>query len=117
MNNYILIPEDIKISKIPSGAKILYGDILYLSKSGGYCFASNNYFANIYSVHVNSISNWLKSLRDSKFISARYGKDDRGRSVRRLYPMNVCDVGRKKTWKAYSKNYNYKTKTKTKVVI
>ena len=117
MNNYILIPNDIKKSKIPPGAKILYGDILYLSKTFGYCYASNNYFASEYNVHANSICNWVKCLKESKFINTKYDKDDKGRKVRKMYPTSKCGSLHKKLWKVHTKNYDYKNKIKTKVVI
>jgi len=121
MNNYILIPNDIKTSDIPPGAKILYGDILYLSNLSGYCFASNNYFSKEYNVHNNSITNWIKSLKDNKYIITKYSQDDKGRKVRKIFPSKKCGSEHKKMWKEHKKNYNYKaktkTKTKTKVVI
>jgi len=121
MNNYILIPNDIKTSSIPSGAKILYGDILCLSKRG-YCFSSNKYFAKTYNVHTNSISNWITSLKENKFINAKYGKDDKGRSVRKLYPTIECGKKHKKLLKGHTKIYEHNNKRdeykrKTKVVI
>ena len=108
MNNYILIPNDIKTSSIPPGAKILYGDILCLSK-GGYCFASNKYFAKTYNVHTNSISNWITSLKENKFINAKY-------------PTIECGKKHKKLLKGHTKIYEHNNKRdeykrKTKVVI
>tara|TARA_R110000744_G_scaffold266254_1_gene380255 strand:+ start:1173 stop:1517 length:345 start_codon:yes stop_codon:yes gene_type:complete len=111
MKDYILIPNHIKTSNIPHGAKILYGDILSLSRDG-FCFASNKYFAQTYNVHINSISNWITSLKDKKFIKAKYGKDDEGRSTRKIYPVIRCVKKHKKLLKGNNKIYEYKGKTK-----
>ena len=115
MNTYILIPDIVKISKIPAGAKILYGDILMLSKVKGYCFASNNFFADIYGVHVNSITNWINFLKINKFINTKYKINHEGRSTRRLYPTEICGNKHKKLWSKKIKTNN--GRNKTKVVI
>ena len=122
-NKYVLIPNDVKLdTRIPPGAKILYGDILYLSLKSGYCFASNKYFGELYNVHVNSISSWIKSLKQFKYIYAEYTKDENGRSLRRIYPTKKCGSKHKKLWEVHTENCEhmnkkYKYKRKTKVVI
>tara|TARA_R110002020_G_scaffold144946_1_gene318146 strand:+ start:2220 stop:2552 length:333 start_codon:yes stop_codon:yes gene_type:complete len=110
MNNYILIPNDIKTSDIPAGAKVLYGDILYLSKLKGYCHASNSYFSKEHKVHKNSIINWISCLKKNKFVTVMYGVDKKKGTLRKIYPTSKC--GNKK-------NYDHRTinKNKTKVVI
>jgi len=108
--NYILIPNEIKKSNISPGAKILYGDILYLSKLSGYCHASNKYFAKEYNVHKNSIINWVNCLREKKYINVVYSKDEKNQTLRKIYPTSKC---------GNAKNYDHRTriKNKTKVVI
>lgn len=108
MNNYIIIPNDIKTSDIPAGAKLLYGDILSMSKNTGFCYASNDYFKNEYKVHRNSIINWIKFLKKQGFVNVFYEKDMKGKIHRKIYP------------KIKIKQVNYDTtrnKYKTKVVI
>lgn len=117
---YILIPDSVKLNKtIPPGAKILFGDILSLSKGMGYCFASNTYFSELYGVHVNSITNWMRALKDCSLISITYEKKG-GKSVRKVYTKN-CGRVHKKLCSTHTKNCGHnninKIKTKTKVVI
>ena len=105
MKNYILIPNEIKKSNIPSGAKILYGDILYLSKKLGYCHASNNYLAKEHNVHKNSIINWINCLKKNKHINVLYSGDKQNLTLRKIYPTSKC---------GNTKNNDHRTKTKTK---
>lgn len=61
---YAIIPANVRYddSLIPS-AKLLYGEITALCNEKGYCWASNEYFANQYKVSKPTIQNWLKSLK------------------------------------------------------
>jgi uncharacterized phage protein (TIGR02220 family) len=66
---YAIIPANIRYddSLIPS-AKLLYGEITALCNEKGFCWASNDYFANQYKVSKPTIQNWLKSLEDKGYI-------------------------------------------------
>lgn len=70
-NYYAIIPAEVRYSQIKANAKLLYGEITCLSNSKGYCFASNNYFAKLYGVSKNTISLWIKDLKDSGFVSIK----------------------------------------------
>lgn len=69
-NYYAIIPADVRYSDIPANAKLLYGEITALCNEKGICWASNEYFANLYGVSKVSISKWVKSLIEKKFISS-----------------------------------------------
>ena len=66
---YAIIPANVRYddSLIPS-AKLLYGEITALCTEKGYCWASNEYFANQYKVSKPTIQNWLKSLEEKGYI-------------------------------------------------
>lgn len=68
-NYYAIIPANVRYDEdlIPS-AKLLYGEITALCNERGYCWASNDYFASLYSVSKTSIKKWLKSLEDGGYI-------------------------------------------------
>lgn len=127
MSEYILIPNKIKTDpNISAGAKLLYGDILYLSKKEGYCFATNGYFSKIYSVHENSIRNWINSLKKNNYIHISF-KSKMNKTSRKITPTKNCGGGYKKLevdptkiCTHINKSYNYKkkiNKRKSKVVI
>lgn len=72
---FAIIPADVRYADIPMGAKMLYGEISCLCNKEGYCWASNKYFANLYGVSNRTISAWIKSLVDNKFIASKILKD------------------------------------------
>lgn len=67
---YAIIPAEVRYDKdLPANAKLLYGEITALCNKEGYCFASNEYFANLYGVSKRSITGWLIALKEKKYIS------------------------------------------------
>lgn len=85
-NYYAVIPADVRYDKdITPNAKLLYGEITALANKEGKCWATNNYFAELYNVSTVSISKWINQLvrlgylttsikykKDTKQIEARY---------------------------------------------
>ena len=66
---YSIIPAHVRYCKdLEPNAKLLYGEITALCNQQGYCCAINQYFADIFKVDRRTISRWLKSLKDQKFI-------------------------------------------------
>ena len=69
---YAIIPASVRYDKkIIPAAKLLYGEITALSNKKGYCFASNEYFANLYGVSKKTISLWVKSLIDNGHLKSK----------------------------------------------
>lgn len=66
---YAVIPAHVRYCKeLEANAKLLYGELTALANMSGYCWASNQYFAELYGVEVRSIQNWLESLKKHGFI-------------------------------------------------
>lgn len=70
---YAVIPANVRYDKslIPN-AKLLYGEITALCNEKGYCWATNDYFSQIYSVSKRTIQTWIKSLSDAGYISLEF---------------------------------------------
>jgi hypothetical protein len=66
---YSITPAFVRYNNnICPNAKLLYGEITALCNEKGYCWASNDYFAELYNVSKKSISSWITSLKKEKFI-------------------------------------------------
>ena len=68
-NYYAIIPATIRYDKdLKPNEKLLYSEITALANKTGVCFATNNYFAQLYNVDKLTVSRWLKNLKDKKYI-------------------------------------------------
>lgn len=85
-NYYAIIPANVRYddSLIPS-AKLLYGEITALCNEKGYCWASNEYFANQYGVGKSTIQNWLKSLEEKGYIYREVKYKEGSREIEARY--------------------------------
>ena len=67
-NYYAIIPAEVRYDKqLKPNEKLLYGEITSLATKTGECWASNNYFADLYEVEPETItsirSSCAKNLR------------------------------------------------------
>ena len=82
---YAIIPANVRYSKnLEPNAKLLYGEITALSGAEGYCWASNQYFANLYDVSVRTIQRWISSLAANNFVRIE-AVDQNANSLRKIY--------------------------------
>ena len=67
---YAIIPSNVRYdTRLCANAKLLYGEISALCNERGYCWASNEYFAELYSVSRTSISKWISALKECGYIN------------------------------------------------
>lgn len=79
---YILIPSEvITNSELTDGAKLLYGEILFLAEKNDFCFATNDYFAKLNSVSKRTVNNWLHELKRSGLICSEIIRNESNRQV------------------------------------
>lgn len=70
---YAIIPATVRYDKdICPNAKLLYGEITALCSDKGFCWATNTYFANLYSVSIKSISTWVSQLIEQGHLVCNY---------------------------------------------
>ena len=70
---YAIIPAIVRYDDdLSSSEKLLYAEITALCNTTGECFASNAYFANLYSKDKVTISRWMSKLKDKGYIHVNY---------------------------------------------
>lgn len=75
-NYYAIIPANVRYdSELKANEKLLYGELTALTNEKGYCWATNGYFAELYSVSKQSVSAWISNLKDKGYINIVYVKD------------------------------------------
>ena len=82
-NYYAIIPADVRYSNLKPNAKLLYGEITALSGKLGYCYASNNYFADLYGVSKNTVSRWISDLNKLGFINIEVERNEKKQVIKR----------------------------------
>lgn len=81
---YAVIPADVRYDdQLPPNAKLLYGEISALLNDEGYCFASNQYFADLFKVTTRTITDLIGKLQEQQHISVEIVRNDKGKVVRR----------------------------------
>ena len=92
---YAVIPATIRYdSRISANAKLLYGEITALCNEKGFCWATNGYFAKLYSVTARSIKTWISSLEEMGYITVnvRYKNDGKTVDSRCISINDTCDL-------------------------
>lgn len=83
---YAIIPANVRYDDmlIPN-AKLLYGEITALCNEKGYCWASNEYFAQQYNVGKSTIQRWLKTLEERGYITRDVKYKDNSNEIEARY--------------------------------
>lgn len=82
---YAVIPSAVRYNdELPPNAKLLYGELTALCDRDGYCWATNDYFAELYHVAAGTVSRWVSMLEKLGFIRTEMAATDKG-SERRIY--------------------------------
>lgn len=87
---YAIIPADVRYDdRIPANAKLLYGEISALIGADGYCFASNQYFAEVYGCTPVTVARLISKLEDAGYIKREMVRDASGQIVQRKLFLSV----------------------------
>lgn len=114
-NYFAIIPANVRYcDDLCANAKLLYGEITALCHKDGYCYASNQYFAELYKLkRIQTVTDWIKQLEKNQFI--RVELIYRGKEIiqRRLYisSTDAVQVQRKNVEPTTKKRCTYNEKT------
>ena len=96
---YAIIPANVRYDKrLTDKAKLLYGEITCLTNKTGECWASNPYFADLYGVSKQTISNTISLLIKYGYITSELIYKDGGKEVEKrvlkipVYPIINDDL-------------------------
>ena len=109
---YSIIPSKILYNKeLKANEKLLYAMITSLACKEGFCFATNNYFAEELGVHPKTVSSWISDLRDKKFIKVDLIRNENKQIIQRKiyindvpYPLNNGYLYQSKNGQAIHQN-------------
>ena len=113
---YAIIPANVRYDKrLNPNTKLLYGEITSLCNEKGYCWATNKYFAELYSVEPQTISTWIRKLKELNYIDVEMIYKEGSKEILNRYmklneyPINeILNTPIKKNLKENNKNINNK---------
>ena len=66
---YAVLPANVRYdARLKDKAKLLYAEITGLTNEKGYCWATNNYFAELYHTSKGNVSKLLSQLKEYGYI-------------------------------------------------
>lgn len=90
-NYYAILPANVRYDKrLSANAKLLYCEISALANVKGYCYASNKYFSELFSVDIRSVKNWLYNLKDYGYITMNFD-DNKDLRTRKIFIVKESD--------------------------
>ena len=74
------IPSKVRFdTRLSASAKLLYGEIAYLSQEQGCCLLNEPYFAELYQVTIRTATAWIARLEKAGYLYIRYDASGRRR--------------------------------------
>ena len=94
-NYYAIIPSEVRYdSRLKANEKLLFAEITSLTNKKGYCYANNEYFAELYNAKKDTISRWISGLEKLGYLKRELIRDDDGQILeRRLYINSYINLG------------------------
>ncbi|MEI0603910.1 helix-turn-helix domain-containing protein [Brachyspira alvinipulli] len=102
---YSIIPAEVKYNKkLKPISRLLYAEIASLTNDKGYCWASNAYFAELYSVSKSTISRCISELKENGYIKIDYERKNTNIEKRKIFINSISDRVSSKLTRGYSQN-------------
>ena len=74
---FAVIPANVRYDDdFSANAKLLYGEITALCNEKGYCWASNDYFSQLYGKSKRTVIRWINDLVNKNYIQSKISKED-----------------------------------------
>ena len=86
------IPAYVRYADITPNAKLLFAEITALLQMNGVCFASNQYFSNLYGKNKVTISRWINELKKNGFIKVSFTYKEGTKEIANRY-IQICYEG------------------------
>lgn len=94
-NYYAIIPAPVRYdNELRPNEKLLYGEITALCGVNGYCWSTNQYFADLYGVTIRVVREWISHLRDRGYVNLQliYKEGTKEVQERRIYIVPIGNV-------------------------
>ena len=110
---YAVIPSTVLFNEeLKSNEKLLYAVITALANKEGYCYASNNYLADLFNSKAHTISNWISHLNKLNFVYVDLIRNNKNEIIQRRIYINDIPYVTKNDIPLYYKNVRgYVSKT------
>ena len=93
---FIQIPPDVLFkTKLSAGAKLFYGEVLFLTYTYGFCSQKNAYFAANHGVSLRTVENWIKELKALNLIKVELiRKQNKEVELRKIFSLAKIDFSK-----------------------
>ena len=96
---YAVIPSTVLFNKeLRANEKLLYAVITVLANKEGYCYASNNYLADLFNSKPHTVSNWISHLNKLGFVYVELIRNDKNEIIQRRIFINDIPYATKMTY-------------------
>ena len=93
---FIQIPPKVLFeTRLSAGAKLFYGEVLFLTYTYGFCSQKNAYFAANHGVSLRTIENWIKELKNQDLIKVELiRKQNKEVELRKIFALDKIDFSK-----------------------
>ena len=93
---FIQIPSEVLFeTKLSAGAKLFYGEVLFLTYIYGFCSQKNAYFAANHRVSLRTVENWIKELKALNLIKVELiRKQNKEVELRKIFALAKIDFSK-----------------------